>query len=31
MSAEDVAKTLVHYALDAPIAHNGGLIEMHGT
>jgi 3-oxoacyl-[acyl-carrier protein] reductase len=31
MSAEDVARTLVHYALDAGIAHNGGVIEMFGT
>lgn len=31
MTAEDVAKTLVHYALDAPLAHNGALVEMFGT
>jgi 3-oxoacyl-[acyl-carrier protein] reductase len=31
MTAEDVARTLVHYALDAPIAHNGGAIEMFGV
>jgi 3-oxoacyl-[acyl-carrier protein] reductase len=31
MSAEDVARTLVHYALDAPLAHNGGVIEMFGV
>jgi 3-oxoacyl-[acyl-carrier protein] reductase len=31
MSPEDVAKTLVHYALDAPLAHNGGVIEMFGV
>jgi 3-oxoacyl-[acyl-carrier protein] reductase len=31
MSAEEVAATLVHYALDAPLAHNGGVIEMLGT
>jgi NAD(P)-dependent dehydrogenase (short-subunit alcohol dehydrogenase family) len=31
MTAEDVAKTLVHYALDAPAAHNGAVIEMFGT
>jgi 3-oxoacyl-[acyl-carrier protein] reductase len=31
MSADEVAKTLVHYALDAPLAHNGGVIEMFGT
>jgi 3-oxoacyl-[acyl-carrier protein] reductase len=31
MTAEDVARTLVHYALDAPAAHAGGVIEMFGT
>jgi 3-oxoacyl-[acyl-carrier protein] reductase len=31
MTAEDVAKTLVHFALDAPAAHNGAVIEMFGT
>jgi 3-oxoacyl-[acyl-carrier protein] reductase len=31
MTADDVAKTLVHYALDAPAAHNGAVIEMFGT
>jgi 3-oxoacyl-[acyl-carrier protein] reductase len=31
MSAEDVAKTVVHYALDAPAAHNGATIEMFGV
>jgi 3-oxoacyl-[acyl-carrier protein] reductase len=31
MSAEDVAKTVVFLALDAPIAHNGGTIEMFGV
>lgn len=31
MSAEDVAKTLIFYALDAPLAHNGALVEMFGT
>jgi 3-oxoacyl-[acyl-carrier protein] reductase len=31
MTAEDVAKTLVHYALDAPLAHNGASIEMFGS
>jgi len=30
MSPADVASTLVHYALDAPLAHNGGVIEMFG-
>jgi 3-oxoacyl-[acyl-carrier protein] reductase len=31
MTAEEVAKTLVHYALDASPAHNGAVIEMFGT
>jgi NAD(P)-dependent dehydrogenase (short-subunit alcohol dehydrogenase family) len=31
MSAEDVARTLVYYALDAPPAHNGAAIEMFGV
>jgi 3-oxoacyl-[acyl-carrier protein] reductase len=31
ISAEDVALTVVHYCLDAPLAHNGGVIEMFGT
>ncbi len=31
MTAADVAKTLVHYALDAPLAHNGATIEMFGV
>jgi NAD(P)-dependent dehydrogenase (short-subunit alcohol dehydrogenase family) len=31
MTADDVARTLVHYALDAPAAHNGAVIEMFGT
>ncbi len=31
MSPESVAQTLVHYAFDAPLAHNGGSIEMFGT
>ena len=31
MTALDVAQTLAYYALDAPIAHNGGIIEMFGT
>jgi 3-oxoacyl-[acyl-carrier protein] reductase len=30
MTAEDVALTLLHYALDAPLAHNGGSVEMFG-
>lgn len=31
MTPADVAKTLVHYALDAPPAHNGAVVEMFGT
>jgi NAD(P)-dependent dehydrogenase (short-subunit alcohol dehydrogenase family) len=31
MAPEDVAKTIVHYALDAPMAHNGSVIEMFGV
>jgi hypothetical protein len=31
MTAEDVAQTIVHYALDAPAAHAGGVIEMFGV
>jgi NAD(P)-dependent dehydrogenase (short-subunit alcohol dehydrogenase family) len=31
MTAEDVARTLAHYALDAPNAHNGAAIEMFGV
>lgn len=31
MSAEDVARTIVFFALDAPAAHNGGVVEMFGT
>jgi len=31
MTAEDVAKTILFYALDAPLAHNGGVIEMFGV
>jgi 3-oxoacyl-[acyl-carrier protein] reductase len=31
MQPEDVALTLVHYALDAPLAHNGAVVEMFGT
>lgn len=30
MTAESVAQTLVHYAFDAPLAHNGASIEMFG-
>ncbi len=31
MSPDDVARTLLHYALDAPLAHNGASIEMFGV
>jgi 3-oxoacyl-[acyl-carrier protein] reductase len=31
MTAEDVAKTLAFYALDASLAHNGAVIEMFGV
>jgi NAD(P)-dependent dehydrogenase (short-subunit alcohol dehydrogenase family) len=31
MTAEDVAKTIVHYALDAPAAHAGAALEMFGV
>jgi NAD(P)-dependent dehydrogenase (short-subunit alcohol dehydrogenase family) len=31
MSADDVARTIVYYALDAPVAHNGSVIEMFGV
>jgi 3-oxoacyl-[acyl-carrier protein] reductase len=31
MTADDVAKTIVYQALDAPAAHNGGVVEMFGT
>jgi 3-oxoacyl-[acyl-carrier protein] reductase len=31
MSPEAVAQTLLHYAFDAPLAHNGASIEMFGT
>jgi NAD(P)-dependent dehydrogenase (short-subunit alcohol dehydrogenase family) len=31
MSAQDVATTLLHYALEAPLAHNGASIEMFGV
>jgi len=30
MSPESVAHTLLHYAFDAPLAHNGASIEMFG-
>lgn len=31
MSTADVAQTLCFYALDAPLAHNGAILEMFGT
>jgi 3-oxoacyl-[acyl-carrier protein] reductase len=31
MTAEDVARTLCFYAEDAPLAHNGAIVEMFGT
>jgi len=31
MTAAEVANTLTHYALDAPLAHNGGVVEMFGV
>lgn len=31
MTPENVAKTIAHYALDAPLAHNGSVIEMFGV
>jgi 3-oxoacyl-[acyl-carrier protein] reductase len=31
MTPDDVARTLVFHALDAPAAHNGAIIEMFGT
>ena len=31
MTADDVARTIVFYALDAALAHNGGVIEMFGV
>ena len=31
MTPEDVARTLAHYALEAPLAHNGAVIEMFGV
>lgn len=31
MTAEEVATTLVYYALDASRAHNGAVVEMYGT
>lgn len=31
MTPDDVARTVVFHALDAPLAHNGAAIEMFGT
>jgi 3-oxoacyl-[acyl-carrier protein] reductase len=31
MTAEQVAKTIAYYALEAPVAHNGAVVEMFGT
>jgi 3-oxoacyl-[acyl-carrier protein] reductase len=31
MTAEDVAKTITYFSLDAPASHNGGVVEMFGT
>jgi len=31
MTAEDVAHTVAWYALEAPLAHNGGVVELFGT
>jgi len=31
MKPLDVARTIVHYALDASLAHNGAVVEMFGT
>ena len=31
MGPQDVARSLVYYALEAPLAHNGGVIEMFGV
>jgi NAD(P)-dependent dehydrogenase (short-subunit alcohol dehydrogenase family) len=31
MTPDEVAKTIAHYALDAPLAHNGAVIEMFGV
>jgi 3-oxoacyl-[acyl-carrier protein] reductase len=31
MNAEDVARSLVYLALEAPLAQNGGVIELFGT
>jgi 3-oxoacyl-[acyl-carrier protein] reductase len=31
MNPDDVAKTVAHYAVDAPLSHNGGVVEMFGV
>jgi 3-oxoacyl-[acyl-carrier protein] reductase len=31
MTAAEVARTIVYYALEAPLAHNGGVVEMFGV
>lgn len=31
MQPEEVALTLTHFTLDAPLAHNGAVVEMFGT
>jgi 3-oxoacyl-[acyl-carrier protein] reductase len=31
ITPQEVACTLVHYALDAPLAHNGAIVEMFGV
>jgi NAD(P)-dependent dehydrogenase (short-subunit alcohol dehydrogenase family) len=31
MTPEDVARTIAYYALEAPLSHNGGVVEMFGT
>lgn len=31
MTARDVARTLLFYATEAPLAHNGAVVEMFGT
>lgn len=31
MTAQDVARTLLYFATEAPLAHNGAVVEMFGT
>jgi 3-oxoacyl-[acyl-carrier protein] reductase len=31
MTVDDVARTIAFYALEAPLAHNGGVVEMFGV